>query len=338
MTQVEALIAAKRMEMMKIQKETTRTGLSSDDTIQTPIYYTLPEVKHKYLLGKNSIIQSLPIPKVESVDGHAYVPPLNAIQYVLAFGTLVDFTCPSTMPEDAPEEVKSMWDSTRGRVIAELAFSVPGSDERIVLYLVVWSDDYEPNGTKQSRGSVWILTLSVSPPKEGSGLDNSVVISIGHKSWSHMKLYERFWNDMDHLKNKCEKFYHGGIKQTVAVVATHAMTLRDTPERRSANGVVGGGGTFGLVMDQVVEVSSCQLILPSCNRCWSDRLKNSVSTRSCKVCTDWNIDHPLCTVPANIASKGDMERFKENPDEVGIFVEDNNGNLVVPPDRETFHC
>jgi hypothetical protein len=311
------------------------------------VLYSEKEVNTCYLKSKHSIVKSLPIPHTKIIDRHPYVPPVCAIQYILAFSPKLDFMCKDFFTPESPNVVESMWDSKRGRDLATIAISSPGSTDKIFLFLVLWSDDFENNNCKRNRGSTWTLLLSVSPPNGNNNNDNTVVLSMGHKSWSHMKVYEQLWKDLLHLQNNCTTFYHGGLKQSIEVVALHAVTLRDTPERRKANGIIGHNGSFGLVMDHVFNAKQCTEILPSCDGCYQRRLQKLRSLSNCPICVDWNIKHKKCTVAAKVSGGKNIEKvekeidsFRKFKDSAGLYVykprNQNGSKLVVPVRKRTF--
>ena len=91
------------------------------------------------------------------------------------------------------------------------------------------------------------------------------MISLGHKHWNHDSIDQWIWEDLRQLQNQSTEFYHGGLKMTINSVTVHACNLQDTPECRAANGIISAAGTFGNIIDHVVDMKGCRDILPSCD-------------------------------------------------------------------------
>ena len=67
-----------------------------------------------------------------------------------------------------------------------------------VSYVMLWSDDVEPNRSKNNRGSVWLLTATVATPMARSHcMDNTYPIAIGRKGDDHGLVMCRLEEEMD---------------------------------------------------------------------------------------------------------------------------------------------
>ena len=299
-------VEVKQLERQKMNQECQLVPRSEDPSekgmMRTAIYSTLKEINQHCLKCPSSIIKNMPMPAIQVINDHAYASPRAILSYLFAFGTKFDFTCKVELPVQPPEVVAGMWDSARGRTIAKQAFEVDGGEDAVVVYFTEWSDDYEPNTqAKQSRGSVWALTMNVSPPVGYNGFHNAGVVAIGHKQWNHKPVVEKFWSEVNQLRSKATTFYHGGLKAFVPVVACHAASLKDTPERRSVNGIIAAAGSYGLATEEVVQIShpSIQRKLPSCQACLKRRVELSGQPNSeCRKCLDWDLSREGCSTPA----------------------------------------
>ena len=51
-----------------------------------------------------------------------------------------------------------------------------------VLFLVIWSDDFEVNHTRRNRSSTWLKTISIVPPSKKDDIDlYTYAICLGSK-------------------------------------------------------------------------------------------------------------------------------------------------------------
>jgi hypothetical protein len=313
---------------------------SSPVSLNSGVLYTLKEVNSHYLKRKDSIVMSLPIPKIEIVDKHAYVPIINAIQYILAFAPEVDYFCKDMIPLQPPSEVHSMWQSQRGIELANIAVNIDGSRDSLYLYVMLWGDDFEGNNCKRGRNSAHIRTLSLSPPNGNNTNDNTVMISLGHKHWNHDLVDQRIWDELRQLQNQSTEFYHGGLKMTIKSVIVHACNLQDTPERRAANGIISAAGTFGNIIDHVIDMKGCRDILPSCDRCWKRRLNlQGNDSTVCNKCVDWDVNKHKCDGKAKLPSKEttrqkELDNFRRHKDDVGIYKYTQRSQCIKVPTRK----
>ena len=115
-----------------------------------------------------------------------------------------------------------------------------------VSYMMLWSDDVEPNRSKNNRGSVWLLTVTVATPIACSHcMDNTYPIAIGREGDDHGPVIRRLEEDMDQLrKGSCSPFYVGKKQQTLKIGFEIFATLQDQPERRGFNSLCLGNGKY----------------------------------------------------------------------------------------------
>jgi hypothetical protein len=73
-----------------IHEKHLKNGDSSTNVIPTSFATTSSQVRNLYLVGKSSIILSLPIPNVKMIDSHAYVSLTDCIWDVLIHGFPLD--------------------------------------------------------------------------------------------------------------------------------------------------------------------------------------------------------------------------------------------------------
>ena len=145
-----------------IYSDSTTKQKTIPTTITTTIPTTLQEIRKYYLEGKNAIITNLPTPVVHKTQcNHSYVRIKDVIQHLFAYGSYPELLS-STISENNtttsfPTECKKV-SSIKDEIITNMI-----SDTDVTEILVTeWHDDFEPNTqSKQNRGSVWILSLTV---------------------------------------------------------------------------------------------------------------------------------------------------------------------------------
>jgi hypothetical protein len=82
--------------------------------------------------------------------------------------------------------------------------SINGDDIR-VLYIMIWSEDFQPSQLKQSERSVWLLTVTVCPPHHlCTSPFYTFTVAMGTKSQNHENIINRLMNKIRQLKDITE--------------------------------------------------------------------------------------------------------------------------------------
>ena len=138
-----------------------------------------------YTKSKQSININIPSPKVIEVDFHSCVSLESIINHLLAFG--VEFNLINSQNSISDQQLSiSLTQTKEARKILEKVQTLPyNSDlygEPLILYVIIWSDDFEPNHTRKNRNSIWLKTVSICPPPclKASSL-YTFPISLGRK-------------------------------------------------------------------------------------------------------------------------------------------------------------
>lgn len=258
-----------------------------------------------YIKGKNSVTKHLPIPVVMKTQdrSHSYVTLTDVIQNMLAASTAVDefhfetdmHSNSSFFDGDTPASIST----TRAAYSLYLELKKGEVDTGFVLYLWIkrWSDDFDPNNTKQSRNQVWIMTNTVCPPAGEKKGRNTFFMAIGQKGDEHSGIEELFEKELSVLSGQGKDFYHGGRREIIKVKAGKVCVCVDRPERASVYQVGDHNGTFSQLWCHAVHVDgngedNC---LPSCPFCRQKRLdshlKLGLEVPSCngEHCVSWNV-------------------------------------------------
>ena len=116
------------------------------------------ELQTRFVFGSSSVQENLPHPMVHDLGDHSYVSITECLRHHLAHGI-------TTLPLEHFEgtNVSNISQSKRAQVVLNRALSNNEKNEETILpvLLLKWSDDFEPNSSKQNRSSVWISTVTV---------------------------------------------------------------------------------------------------------------------------------------------------------------------------------
>ncbi len=190
------------------------------------------DMRSLYVAGKHSIIQNLPRPSVTELTNHAFVSLRECVADLLGHGFDIDTIDNGAMTTN----VMNIRDSQRAKDI----FMWGNNDrvQKLCLYLNEWSDAFKPSrSSKSNRGSCWIKTVTISPPKcKSKPISYTYPIAIGLEGVSHKEVEARFATELlDFKAGRDMTFYHGGIKKNVMVYLELFASLQDQPERRKSN-------------------------------------------------------------------------------------------------------
>jgi hypothetical protein len=223
------------------------------------------------------------------IGSHAYVSLKDCVADILAHGYEVDIIKPTT---DVGQCTASISQSTRAQRILRNAEKLHPGIKVLPLYLIKWSDGFEPsNSIKSNRGSCWIKTVTISPPssKIHSGL-YTYPIALGLDKQSHESVEKKFAEELlSFQKGDAMDFYHGGIQKNIRVHLELFVSLQDQPERRKVNYIMLGRSSYtaqwGLALDFAAVASG----IPCCKHCMHNIFRDYTSQDSmCSKCANWD--------------------------------------------------
>ena len=206
--------------------------------------------------NRHSLWNTLPIPKVENINGIAYVNPCNVVRYFLSFATEVDpiffqfgdDADPAIPPKNTTtsdriyhigdsESICTWKNEVKNHLKDAPQWFRSNYPAVLMLWAVDWRDGFGANRTKQNRKSTNAWTFSLSTPKDRvNSLSNTLPIALGLKKNPNWKLVEhRFREDTSALRNGLELFkvYHpiNGKAMSLAVLVRRIACLTDKIER-----------------------------------------------------------------------------------------------------------
>jgi len=255
---------------------------------QTRLPTTDSDIRKLYVHGKHAILPNLPRPKVQMVGSHAYVSLADCIADLLGHGCNVD----CVTPRKAGEPITNISQSKRAQSILQNSTLMFPDDDVMVLYLVEWSDGFEPSlSVKSNRGSCWLKTVTISPPPHLiHSCCNTYPIALGMDGESHEEVERLFAEELRSFKaGKNNIFYHGGLKRNVRVYIELFASLQDQPERRKANYVMLGRSTYTAQWGLLLDFAAVASHIPGCETCMKTLLMEPrQSINHCKNCVNWN--------------------------------------------------
>ena len=290
--------------------------------------------------GKNSFFSNLPLPDVQKIDGYSYVSLVNIVSDFLASGYPYDKTI-EDMAHDGNEAntIASLGTSLVGQSIRRRALQRAEHENSslplVILYIIEWSDAFEPNTTKTNRGSVWIKTVTISPIQGGSVSrednkhHNTYPLSVGPKSGDRQKLEESFKQELDRFsRGNLIRMYNGHTKSMCLVHLELLASVQDQPERRAENCVSLGNATFTSCWGDLVDYKQLVSKIIPCNPCRNILLNGSHHEANqiggCTACVSWDL---------NSAHSKRLLRAKPVSDYPADQLDDDG---LIPPRKMTF--
>jgi hypothetical protein len=169
------------------------------------------------------------------------------------------------------------------------------------LYANEWGDGFEPHySVKANGGSIWLKTLTISPPQGNQhSLSYTYPVAFGKSSCSYEEVEEQSAEDLKKWSNCSSElsFYHGGLQKNVVVHLELFASLQDQPEQRSANFIIPGGGTFATRWGNAGDFAAVAFGLPTCTSCFAGLLmpanRGTLSEheeRDCPFFSYWDTD------------------------------------------------
>ena len=108
------------------------------------------------------MIDNLPAPTIyKCEDSHAYVKVKDVIEHFFAFGAQPELL--SVIEPKLIQNISYPTESLGAQEIAKNISNLGSYDSKEACVLITeWHDDFEPNTqSKQNRGSVWILSITI---------------------------------------------------------------------------------------------------------------------------------------------------------------------------------
>ena len=277
---IELLNDSKNLEMTS-----TRLPLIPNDILK---FYT----KYKY-----SLYNQLPTPLCHVSQHHAFVHLRSVIEHYVGFGYHMDN---NNLDNNLNNESQTSTILQCPEVISmhkEAFAKVDGSKKKstIILFLMIWSDDFEPSSNIVNKHSTWIRTVTICANKGfGISSEHTYLLSLGYKSEDHDEMNDMFAREIDDLSNG-KWMYSGKYKRRIFVITKVLVMSADRPERNSLTHLLGHGGLTTRRWRHTAYIN--QEKMPSCKMCCNKRLSRYLRLKNenmnyksgvCQMCCDWN--------------------------------------------------
>ena len=194
------------------------------------------DLQKLYLSGKHSIYKNIPVPKVIEIDSHAYVSLEDILRFLLS---TIDNICiiQSSCYEELLCDNITMSSCRKAKDIIKHIkdrFSTTNIDP-YVLFITLWSDDFEVNHTRRNRNSTWIKTVTLaSSPDMSTSKSHTHIISLGQKGSNHSIVNTQINTELLSLQH-INYYYVHQLKDTIPLVVYPIAVLADRPERCALN-------------------------------------------------------------------------------------------------------
>ena len=174
----------------------------------TFIYYlpkTVADIRRMYIDGQQSVVKNLPIPNVSRLKNHSYVSLLDCVSDFLFRQRDKLSTLEDNINRTHDKNDLSLFSSERAMEIVQEAIErdeaneeVQGELDVIVLFLKLWSDDFDPNSSiKSNRQSVWVKTVTIfAMTRDGSKVTATYPVATAKKGVDHTEVEHLFGKEL----------------------------------------------------------------------------------------------------------------------------------------------
>ena len=212
----------KRNELAKVingvsafVRRVTEANMKSNGASLSPYTIKLPitenDIRKRYIDGKYSINDNLPMPTIHDLERHSYISIIDIVKHMLGHG--MSFDTIQSYKSLSDNKVSCIGQSMRAKeILNNSAIRFPDGNV-MPLWIIEWSDDFDPNDSiKANRGSVWLKTVTICMPPRITKNQHlyTYPIAIGEKGDSHEEVEDKFLWDMAILSGNTEtdnKFY-----------------------------------------------------------------------------------------------------------------------------------
>ena len=309
---VLSLTRNQQIEFGNVINSITKSYMEPNVNTLCTLPKSLADIRRQYVDGVDAVTKHLPIPDIRELKNHSYVSIKDLIADFLLSNRnklkmLDDY---KTLHNEDPSSRLDFFYCNRVKQIIRNADIAKGSkdDPVIVLFLKLWSDDFDPNNSiKSNRQSVWIKTLTICAMTEtGHKVSYTYPISSSAKNADHEEVECLISNELEMLKSgNMQRFFYRYLSLPVHVYADLYCILADQPERRSTLGLAAGNSRyhkrFGLLLDYNASVD----VIRCCKNCekgimFKAKFHPRVGSRydgtywelaHCEVCSTWLLFH-----------------------------------------------
>ena len=282
------LSSTQQWQMLRILNTAKMTELQN-----TRIPRSLSEIRTFYTDNQQSIIQSMPIPKIFQYDNHVCVKINDVLNHILSNGVDIPVIKSSSFDNLSVDNSSLLNTMVVHDILKDVNFESKKDIDPYVIFISLWSDDFEVNHTRRNKSSTWIKTVTfISPNHSDTSVDHTQAICLACKKSDHDKVNQQFNEELQHLGQPVLR-YIPKLKQTVPTVVRLVAYLADRPERNALNGLSSHTATASKRWMYSSLVDPYKLV--SCSQCFKDRVSNmfqihrtsSNKLKRCRKCCDF---------------------------------------------------
>lgn len=230
------------------------------------------DIRKFYTSYKYSIYENIPCPKAFTCDNHACLSLVSIVEKSLSLGINIDMIKVSEFTDrlyDNSSLLNVNFFENMMKKVCEVY--KPMKIDPYIFTLVVWSDAFEPNNTRQNKNSIWLKTVTLHPSNScDTSLNHTFALCMGFKNDDRDNVNSLYNTEINSLE-KVHYFYVDKVKETVPCVF-YVMTMsNDCPERCAINNIL----QFG---KSTKRFGYCSLTksnkIASCKKCYSNNIFN----------------------------------------------------------------
>ena len=287
------LTDSRKHQLIRILNSTQSTNF-----LTTRIPRTIQDLRSYYTTNKHSILGNMPIPHVFELDNHACVSIKSLIAHVLALRNIHVLLKSSTFSTMEIDNTTLLSTNKVYHILKEVYDKYKHEIDPFVLFVVIWSDDFEVNRTRKNKSSTWLKTLTfVSSVADNKLNDDTYAICLSMKKLKHDCVNKMFNDELEDLAFLNE-FYVRSYNQEMPIVVRVLVMSADRPERNALNDLLSHTGTSSKrwMYSSLVDPYK----LASCDLCYQYRLfqlysntpSREINHDSCNKCCDFNYIKP----------------------------------------------
>lgn len=279
-----------------------RDMLNTTCSSKTNFPRTRTDARRFFIDGAHSIMKNFPVQEVFEVNNHACVSLKETI--MLAAGHRGGFN----FAWDGRTGMEGSMDGLNGtRAVKDLVTDIEAAMRKAMEneepdqqaekikrtskgYVYFWSDSFLRCFVKQKDNSVWILTVTISPPwAEINKGTYTHVLAMGKSSDDHTPVIDHYMREARELQRGFQ-CYFGDTNDIRDVAFGLLLHSADRPERQGL-GHTRKEGHYGKISNYAHSVTS---LFPACVECYKDHLLlilgERSTQRSCQKCQNWTLN------------------------------------------------
>ena len=262
---------------------------------------TTKDVNLFYLKSKYSIYKNIPTPKVNAYDNHACVSLEDILENILALGSPISMMKSSQFNEINFDNSNLLKTQKAKDILMQTYERYQQEVDPYVVFVVIWSDDFEVNHTRKNKSSTWLKTVTFvhDDTNMSKGCQYTYALCIGNKKDSHFLVNKWYNEELIRLNEVIYKYssYHS---KEIPVVTRVLVMSADRPERCTLNDIA--SYSSNTTKRWMFSNGSNPFKMSSCKQCFQRRVinmfqssRNDGTNSVCKKCSDFNFNEKIKT-------------------------------------------